>query len=81
MTAFLQSAASRETSPEIIAAIWDIAGGNEDFADRVWEDPTYAEIWAVWDIVTDDGARDSTAFVWGASGAEWAEMLIYSARV
>lgn len=81
MTTFLESADARETSSEIIAAIWDIAGGDEAFAAAVWEQPTYGEAWAVWDIVTDNGARDATAYVWGASGTKWFEALSYPARI
>lgn len=74
MTDFLNTAASRETSPELMDAILHIAG-NEAAAVRVWEEPTEAEALAVWERVTKNGLIDSAEFVWGAAGSDWAKQL------
>jgi len=71
MTDFINSADSRETSVEIMEAIRAVAG-SETAAVRVWEEPTYEESMAVWERVTKNGLRDSTNYVWGASGSSWA---------
>lgn len=73
---FIESADSRETSPEILSAILWLAGGDERVADRVWEDPTDAEALAVWERVTKNGLIPSTEFCWGRdTGAQWARAL------
>jgi len=72
---FLTSAASRETSYEILEAILFVAGQNEAAAERIWEDPCYEEGLAVWERVTGNGLRAATEYTWGASGTLWAETL------
>ena len=74
MTDFLSTAASRETSPELMDAILAVAG-NESRAVRVWEEPTEAEALAIWERVTKNGLIDSGEFVWGADGSGWAKAL------
>lgn len=74
MSEFLSTAASRETSPELMEAILAVAG-NESRAVRVWEDPTEAEALAIWERVTKNGLLDSGEFTWGASGSDWAKAL------
>lgn len=71
MTTFIQTAAARETSPEIMEAIRAVAGDDVG-AVRVWEAPTHDETLAVWERVTKNGLRDSTDYCWGASGSKWA---------
>lgn len=68
---FIGSADSRETSPEIMAAIIHVAGGDEEEADRIWTEPTPDELVSIWERVTKNGLRDSSEFVWGGSGSDW----------
>ena len=68
---FIETAASRETSNEIMEAIRAVAG-SESAAVRVWEEPTYEESLAVWERVTNNGMRPSTDYCWGAAGSGWA---------
>jgi hypothetical protein len=72
---FLTSAASRETSYEILEAILFVAGQNEAAAKRIWEDPDQVEGLAIWERVTGNGLRAATEYTWGASGTQWAETL------
>jgi len=69
---FIDTANARETSPEIMEAIWWLSRGDEDFANGVWEAPTPDEFTAIWERVTMNGQRDATDFVWGALGSDWA---------
>lgn len=72
---FIDTAASRETSPEIMSAILAVAGGDDTRADRVWNEPTIEEALAVWEIVTSNGVRNPSEYCWGADGARWASQL------
>lgn len=72
MTTFIESAASRETSVELMEAIYFVAGRNDADAVRVWEDPTEAELLAIWERATKNGLVSADEFCWGASGANWA---------
>lgn len=74
MSKFIESAASRDTSVELMEAILYVAG-SEDAAVRVWEEPTEPEALAVWERVTKNGLNDSTDFVWGAAGSNWASAM------
>lgn len=60
-------ASSRETDPEVALAIWNLAGGDPDEAQRIWDDPTDAEQIAIWERVTDNGLRPGADYQWGAS--------------
>lgn len=71
MTQFTATADSRETSPEIMEAIWTVSGKNEAEAVRVWEDPSEEEVTAIWEIVTSNGVRKSSDYTWGANGSRW----------
>lgn len=71
MAKFIDTAASRKTSPEIMEAILYVAGGNDTEAKRVWADPTVEETLAIWERVTKNGLLDSEEFCWGASGSAW----------
>lgn len=73
MTQFTATADSRETSQEIIDAIWYVSGKTEAEAVRVWEDPRNEELTAIWEIVTSNGVRKSSDYVWGANGSRWYE--------
>jgi len=72
MSQFIESAASRETSVELMEAILKVSGGNEARAEKIWEDgPSDAEQVAIIEIVTNNGMHETTDFVWGADGSDW----------
>lgn len=73
MLTFLQTAASRETSTEIMEAILYVAGNNETQAERIWTEPTFDELLAICERVTKNGLIPSSEFCWGASGSDWAD--------
>lgn len=66
---------SRETSQELMEAIWDVAGKSYDEAVRIWE--TGDHLSNVWEIVTKNGLIPDAEFCWGASGCNWALDLNY----
>ena len=73
MTKFINTAASRETSDEIMEAIFRVSGEDEARAVAIWENgPSDEEMTAIIEIVTKNGMYNTTDFVWGAAGAEWA---------
>ncbi len=70
---FVASAASRETSPEIMEAIVFFARDLAE-AERLWNGDGFGSICHpsdMWERVTKNGKLDPTDFVWGASGARW----------
>lgn len=75
MTEFLKSADTRETSTEIINAIWTVSGRNETAASRIWDAPESGELVAIWEIVTKNGLIDDSTFFWGAAGNQWNHAL------
>jgi len=75
MTDFIESGDSRETSREIIEAIWFVSSQNEQEAVRIWEDPTEAEALAIWKRVTKNGLVLSSDFCWGEAGSGWAKEI------
>ena len=75
MSNFLESGPSRETSKELIEAIWEVARHDEASAERIWDEPTADEAIAIWEIVTKNGLRNSSDYAWGASGYSWAQDL------
>ena len=78
MVAFIASAASRETSPEIMEAIAFLAR-NVAEAEALWADGEGAcgTVTDVWEIVTKNGRLDASGFVWGAAGSDWTDSLVY----
>lgn len=70
-TKFIDTADSRETSTEIMEAIWYVSGRNEAEAVRVWEAPTEEEVTAIWERVTSNGVRQASEYCWGAAGSAW----------
>jgi len=64
----------RETSAEIMEAIWVFAEayGCASEAERIWAEPDETELLAIWERVTCNGLHPSSAFVWGAAGNAWA---------
>ena len=83
-TNFIDTADARETSPEIMSAIlwvargcdaeriWFALGEDETEAERIWADPSDAELLAIWERVTKNGLINASEFCWGASGSDWA---------
>ena len=72
MTNFINTAASRETSAELMDAIFRVADENESRAMVIWDCPTDEQMTAIIEIVTKNGMYETTDFVWGEAGAEWA---------
>ena len=72
---FLTSGDSRETSQEIINAIWSISNKTDIDAERIWENPNPDELLAIWETVTKNGLLLATDFAWGASGYQWGESV------
>jgi len=72
---FMNSSNSRQTSPEILEAIAIQSDSARSPAD-IWDDPTYPEALAIWEIVTNNGLRDSAEYLWGEMGSVWADVLL-----
>lgn len=71
--AFIATAASRETDPEIMEAIAFFAR-NLDEAEALWNGDgfgTIANPHDIWEHVTNNGLRDASEFCWGAAGDQW----------
>lgn len=68
---FLATAKSRKTSPEIMHAILEVAGGDEARARAIWSDPDDESFLEIYSIVTCRGMIDSRSFVWGDHGDQW----------
>lgn len=62
---FLRSGESRETSPEVMEAIYEQACGSYQSPERIWEAPTQPECVAIWEMVTKNGLLDDHDFYWG----------------
>lgn len=75
MKTFIETADSRETSKEIMEAIMFVAGGDSSEAVRIWEEPTEAELLAIWERVTQNGLHDASEYCWGADGSKWASSI------
>ena len=72
--AFVASADSRETSPEILRAIAWFADSLDE-ANACWEDPDrsgVATVLDIWERVTGNGRRPAEDYCWGAAGSRWA---------
>lgn len=73
MATFIDTADSRQTSPEIMAAILKVAGSEERAVD-IWENgPTSGELVAIVEIVTGNGVGDTHDYFWGWAGTKWAD--------
>lgn len=70
-TTFIETADSRETSREIMEAIWTVSGKDDAEAVRIWTEPRPEELTAIWEIVTSNGVRKASEYQWGASGSGW----------
>ena len=75
LTDWLAQSDSRETSPEILAAIFAVAENHtEETLDAIWDDPErYDVLVTIFEIVTQNGLNDPTDFFWGANGSSWAD--------
>ena len=60
-----QWAASHETDEDLAEAIFYLAG-DDDIVERIWQDPTNAEIVAIWERATENGLH-SDDLSWGDS--------------
>lgn len=67
---FVSESDSRETSPEIMNAIADLADSYDE-AVAIWEDGHSWCIPAIVEKVTKNGMYETTDFVWGAAGETW----------
>jgi len=73
MRDFIETADSRETSHELMEAILFAAGGDAERAEHIWENGANdAELVCIVERVTKNGLHETTDFVWGAAGANWA---------
>lgn len=75
MNEFLKSSDSRETSQQILDAIWSISNNDEIIADRIWSNPTDLENQKIYQIVTKNGEIDPTEFCWGVEGSKWGSVF------
>ena len=76
MSNFIQTAESRETSIELMEAIYQVAGNDDAHAEFIWEEgPTSGELVAIIEVVTKNGMHETTDFVWGSMGENWANEL------
>ena len=72
---FIATAASRETSEEIMEAI-AFCARDEAEAVKIWEDcPGREFLTAIVEIVTNNGMLETTDFEWGAMGSDWENQL------
>mgnify|MGYP000736345245 CR=1 FL=1 len=74
---FLSENDSRETSPEILSAIWNVAKYIDPVnvyatADEIWQSPGDF-LASIVDKVTDNHQNPAEDYCWGASGHKWAE--------
>lgn len=71
---FIAESDSRLTSPELMSAIYTVAGNYSD-AVLLWENgPTSGELVSLIEIVTNNGrAGDTSDFMWGDAGINWAD--------
>lgn len=74
--AFLATADSRETSEELMEAIFKVSGENSIAAVELWENgPDESELIAIIEMVTKNGTCDTADFCWGAAGSNWTIFL------
>lgn len=72
MSNFLKTAASRETSQEIIDVIYRHCQGDEEGCETIWQgDGNECDYLAIWEMVTKNGLTNAKEFCWGAAGYDW----------
>jgi len=74
--AFISTAGTRETSPEIMRAIAFLARNAEE-AEQMWQGDLLGEtgLLAIWEHATNNGLTDAGELYWGASGNAWANIF------
>ena len=73
---FLSSGDSRETSPELMDAIYCVAGRDDTRAVDMWENGvTDCELAAIIERVTHNGLFETADFCWGEMGNDWASLI------
>jgi hypothetical protein len=73
---FLSSGHARETSPELMEAIYCVAGRDDTRAVDMWENGvTDDELATIIKRVTHNGLHDTTEFCWGELGNDWASLI------
>ena len=73
---FLSSGDSRETSPELMEAIYFVAGCDNKRAADMWaHGVTDGELVSIVERVTHNGLHDTTEFFWGGLGSDWASII------
>ena len=75
--AFIATADSRETSPEVMKAIAFFARDINE-AEALWNGDGFGVVCHVsdfWENVTNNGQMDATEFCWGAAGRNWMDAL------
>lgn len=74
MSEFIHTGEKRNTSPELMAAIFKVADQNETIAEFIWETgPTKDQLREIIQIVTENGRFKTTDFCWGVTGPAWAD--------
>ena len=73
---FLSSGDSRETSPELMEAIYFVAGSDNKRAADMWAHGiTDGELVSIVERVTHNGLHETTDFCWGELGSDWASLI------
>jgi len=75
--AFIATADSRETSPEIMQTIAFFARDIAE-AEALWNGDGFGVVCQVsdfWENVTNNGQMDATEFCWGDAGRNWMDAL------
>ena len=67
MENFINSGDARETSSEIMEAISFLSNGDIAIAERIWADPTDAEMLAIYERATKNGLLSTDNWYWGAA--------------
>lgn len=74
---WMAEAESRETSIEIMEALWWLSCENYDIAVDLWQNGlTEQAFGALWERVTKNGLVKEFEFCWGAAGSRWYEQGI-----
>jgi hypothetical protein len=71
MRQFFELTDELQTDKEILAAIYQLAKGNDKKARQIWESPTSDQLCEIIELVTESGGC-TTDFCWGAAGSDWA---------
>ena len=75
MSKFIQSAAAKMTSLEIMHAIYFLSNNNDSTAFYMWRKPTQRNLFEVWEIVSKHGVLSGNSLFWGSMGSKWAKFI------